>query len=149
MKGYIGAGAEEAFTNDGWMRTGDVGYVSEGELFLTGRIKEVVVQQGKKYHPEDIEWAAARAADISPSECVAFTLEGSDDGAIIAIETSVTDGLLALEQRVRAAVVNNVGVTLRTVVFVEPATLPKASSGKPQRLAARDQYARGELAANR
>jgi acyl-CoA synthetase (AMP-forming)/AMP-acid ligase II len=146
MSGYIGPGAEEAFDDDGWMHTGDVGFLAEGELFLTGRIKEVMVQQGKKYHPEDIEWAAARGAEVAPAECVAFTSIDADEGDIIvAIETPLSDGLAEVEQRVRAAVVNAVGIRLREVVFVRPATLPKASSGKAQRLAARDKHARGEL----
>ena len=146
MQGYVGPGAEDAFDKDGWMHTGDVGYLADGELFITGRIKEVIVQQGKKYHPEDIEWAAARGADVAPAECVAFTPLGADDGEIVvAVETSLTKGLEDQEQRIRAAVINSVGITLRAVVFVSPATLPKASSGKSQRLAARDKHARGEL----
>ena len=146
MQGYVGATSEEAFTADGWLRTGDVGYLADGELFLTGRIKEVMMQQGKKYHPEDVEWAAARGAGVAPAECVAFTPVGADEGQIIvAVEVPATSGLADLEQRVRASVLNTVGIVLRTVVLVAPATLPKASTGKAQRLAARDQHARGEL----
>jgi fatty-acyl-CoA synthase len=150
MDGYVGPGAEDAFVDDGWMHTGDVGYVADGELFITGRSKEVMVQQGKKYHPEDVEWAAARGANVAAAECVAFTPAGADEGEIVvALETSLPEGLDDLEQRVRAAVINGVGITLREVVFVSPDALPKASSGKAQRLAARDQYARGELTPNR
>ena len=150
MQGYVGPGAEDVFLDDGWMSSGDIGYLADGELFVTGRSKEVVIQHGKKYHPEDIEWAAARGADVAPGECVAFTPVGADEGDIvIAVETALTEGLADLEQRVRAAVINQVGIAPRSVIFVTPETLPKTSSGKAQRVEARDRYARGELSANR
>jgi fatty-acyl-CoA synthase len=149
MKGYVGPGAHEAFDDDGWMHTGDVGYVADGELFITGRIKEVIVQQGKKYHPEDIEWAAAHGAEVPPDQCVAFTpIDAREGEVVVAVETGAVSGLDDVEQAVRAAVMNRVGIPLRAAVFVGPQSLPKASSGKAQRLAARDLYARGELVAN-
>ncbi|MEY2450819.1 MAG: fatty-acyl-CoA synthase [Acidimicrobiaceae bacterium] len=150
MTGYVGLGGEDVFDANGWMRTGDVGFIAEGELFITGRVKEVIVQQGRKYHPEDIEWAAAQGADVAPGECVAFTPVGAAEGDIvIVVETSSTDALSEIEQRVRAAVINRVGIVPRTVIFVAPESLPKTASGKAQRVEARDRYARGELATNR
>ena len=150
MRGYVGPGTEEGFDDDGWMHTGDVGYLAEGELFITGRIKEVLIRQGRKYHPDDIEQAAARGAGVEQDECVAFAPVSGEEGEIVVIvETDQTQDLTELEQRVRAAVINAVGVTLRTVVFVAPKSLPKTSSGKAQRVAARDKYARGELMLNR
>ena len=150
MNGYEGPGADDPFEDDGWMRTGDVGFIADGDLFITGRIKEVLVRQGKKYHPEDIESAAAQGAEVPAAACAAFApVEGEEGEIVVAVETSATSGLVELEQRVRSAVINKVGVTLRTVVFVAPDTLPKASTGKAQRLAARDAFARGELATNR
>ncbi|MEY2450820.1 MAG: fatty-acyl-CoA synthase [Acidimicrobiaceae bacterium] len=147
LQGYIGPGAEDAFDAEGWMHTGDVGYLAEGELFITGRIKEVLIQQGKKYHPEDIEWAAALGADVGPADCVAFTpLNGDAGDIVVAVSTPLRTGLDDLERRVRASVVNAVGITLRSVVFVEPESLPRTSSGKAQRLEARELHARGGLA---
>jgi acyl-CoA synthetase (AMP-forming)/AMP-acid ligase II len=148
MQGYEGPGAHEAFVDDGWMVTGDIGYIADGELFITGRIKEVMVQQGKKYHPEDIEWAAARGAEVAPDQCVAFVPLDTADGdgqVVLAIETERIDDTVALEQRVRATVRNTVGISVHTILFVPPASLPKASNGKSQRIAARDQYASGQL----
>ena len=145
MRGYVGPGAEEGFDAEGWMHTGDVGYLADGEVFLTGRIKEVLVRQGKKYHPEDIERAAAVGAGVSQDECVAFAPLEGDEGEIIVVLEAHEGDLDAIEQRVRAAVINKIGITLRLVIFVAPQTLPKTSSGKAQRLAVRDQYARGEL----
>lgn len=146
MLGYVGPGAERAFADDDWMHTGDVGYLADGELFITGRIKEVIVRQGKKYHPEDIEWAAAHGADVAPDRCVAFApLDGREGDVVVAIESEGAGDFDDIERAVRAAVMNGVGIPLHTVLFVAPQSLPKASSGKAQRLAARDRYARGEL----
>ena len=146
MQGYIGPGAEDAFDDEGWMRTGDVGYLAEGELFITGRSKEVMIQQGKKYHPEDIEWAAARGADVAADECIAFTTsDGHEGDIVVVVGTPRRDELDDLEHRVRASVANAVGITLRCILFVEPDSLPKTSSGKAQRLAVREQHARGEI----
>jgi acyl-CoA synthetase (AMP-forming)/AMP-acid ligase II len=149
MDGYIGPGAQEVFVDGDWMPTGDVGYIVDSQLYVTGRIKEVIVRHGKKYHPEDIEWAAAHGAQVPADQCVAFTpVDGREGEVVVVIEGDRADGSGDSEQAVRAAVMNRVGVPLRSVVFVPPHSLPKASSGKAQRLAARDRFARGELAAD-
>jgi acyl-coenzyme A synthetase/AMP-(fatty) acid ligase len=87
---------------------------------------------------------------VAPAECVAFCpLVGDEGEIVVVVETPLPDDLENIEQRVRATVTNTVGITLRSVVFVAPETLPKTSNGKAQRLAARDSYAQGELTANR
>jgi acyl-CoA synthetase (AMP-forming)/AMP-acid ligase II len=146
MRGYVGPGAEPGFDDEGWMHTGDVGYLADGEVFITGRIKEVLIRQGKKYHPEDIERAAAKGADVAADACVAFTPTSGEEGEVVVlVEHEQTGDLIGVEQRVRSAVTNTIGITLRTVLFVEPGALPKTSSGKAQRLAARDKHSRGEI----
>jgi fatty-acyl-CoA synthase len=146
MHGYVGATDENPFDDDGWMSTGDIGYLAKGELYVTGRIKEVVVQQGRKYHPEDLEWSAAHALGVERSACVAFAPLGAGDGEItvaVEIENADPDEVGRL---VRAAVLNSVGVTVRTVLTLAPGTLPKGSTGKNQRLAARDWLASNRIA---
>ena len=141
---YVGPSAEDVLV-EGWMRTGDLGYLVEGELFVTGRAKELIVHLGRKYHPEDIERAAARAAGVAADACVAFSPTTASEGeVVIAIESGDHDD--ELENRVRSAVTNGVGLIPSDIVFVSRGSLPKASNGKAQRLAARDRHARGELA---
>lgn len=149
MQGYVGPGAAEAFVDDGWMQTGNVGYLARGDLYITGRIKEVLVRQGKKYHPEDIELAVARGAHVPPDRCVAFAPIDAPEGEIVVVVETAEVVLGELERRVRATVLNSVGVTLHEVVFVAPTTLPKTAKGNAQRLAVREQHRRGDLTPNR
>ena len=65
MSGYVGPGADDPFV-DGWMRTGDLGYLAGGELFVTGRLKDMMIAMGHNYYPEDFEWAAARVDGVRP-----------------------------------------------------------------------------------
>ncbi len=91
----------------GWLRTGDLGYVADGELFVTGRSKELIVHLGRNYHPEDIEWAALRVSGVLPGSCVAFADPSGEEGAVVvAVESDVDDDLRA---RVRAGITNAIG----------------------------------------
>jgi fatty-acyl-CoA synthase len=132
---------------DGWLRTGDVGYLADGELFLTGRTKELIIVKGRNYHPEDLEWAAGRVPGIDAASCAAFVTGGAgvDDEVVVVVELAgePPDGV---EATIRAAITNAVGVVVRHVVVVVPGTIPKAANGKLQRIAARDAYAAGALA---
>ena len=162
IDGYVGSAAEDVLV-DGWKRAAERNYtadevramqdesaaapryeVIDGELFVTGRVKEIIVHLGRNYHPEDIEWAAARAAGVPADACVAFSpTSGSEGELVIAIEVDAHDE--DVENRVRSAVTNGVGLVPSDVIFLARGSLPKASNGKAQRVAARDRHARGEL----
>ena len=142
MDGYVKRDVESPY-EAGWLRTGDLGYVADGELFVTGRSKELIVHFGRNYHPEDIEWAALRVSGVLPGSCVAFADPSGEEGAVIvAVESDVDDDL---RSRVRVGITNAIGLTPHDVVIVASGTIPKAANGKIQRLAARDAYARGDL----
>lgn len=145
MQSYVGPAAEDTFDGE-WLRTGDLGYLIDGQVYVTGRVKELIVHLGRKYHPEDIERAAAQAAGVLAHECVAFSpLDGAEGDVVIAIE--VDDAAPDLEALVRSAVTSGVGIVPSAIVFVPKGNLPKAANGKQQRLAARSQYASGILTA--
>jgi fatty-acyl-CoA synthase len=141
MDGYVKRDVETPIEG-GWLRTGDLGYVADGDLFVTGRTKEIIVHFGRNYHPEDIEWAALRVAGVLPGGCVAFADPRGEEGAVIVlVESDRDDGL---STRVRAGIANAVGLTPREVCVVPTGAIPKAANGKIQRLAARDAYARSD-----
>src|SRR6184192_3784372 len=124
MRGYEGETGSEPFV-DGWLATGDLGYLAEGELFLTGRIKELIVALGRNYAPQDIEWAAAGVAGVRPGRCAAFTRpDGRDGDVVVVVEARPDADLEKLPAKVRTAVADAVGLTPREVFVVAKDTLP-------------------------
>ena len=83
MRGYYGDEALTAQTvRDGWLHTGDLGYLAEGELFVCGRLKDIVIANGRKYHPQDLEWAVDDLAGIRRGRVVAFATSRAPDSPI-------------------------------------------------------------------
>jgi len=143
--GYVNTAAEGLFEGD-WFQVGDLGYMAEGELFVTGRSNEVVVHLGQKYHPEDIEQVVQRATSLPPGSCVAFSpLEGRQGDLFVVVETPTHAGDLAAQ--VSAAVTNAIGLTPTKVLLVPRGTIPTTPNGKLQRARAREMHHRGELPA--
>lgn len=134
-----------ALFRDGWLRTGDLGYLVDGELYVTGRLKDLIVVAGKNYYPKDIEDATYPLDGIRRGRVVAFSVQGSDglEHAVVCAETErdrEESTLHDLSLRIRKAVNDAVGLTVEDVVLLEPGTLPRTSSGKLQRRRARDTY---------
>ena len=136
--------------HDGWLRTGDLGYLVEGELVLCGRIKDVIIVGGRNVFPEDIERACNHVDGVRAGNVIAFGVETAKgkEGLVVVAESKLAEGTSDLEpvrrsvtERVREAV----GVPAKEVVLVAPGTLPKTSSGKLQRTLCRDQYLGREL----
>lgn len=144
MSRYVGRNAPDPFVDDGWLRTDDLGYLAEGELFPTGRAKDMVIVMGHNYYPEDFEWAAARTDGVRPGRCVAFNLPDSE--RVVVLVEAVTDAAAdGLEREVRHSVANVVGASPDRVVILPPGTVQKTTSGKLRRAAMRDAYLSGTL----
>ncbi|MDC3952544.1 fatty acyl-AMP ligase [Polyangium jinanense] len=134
----------------GFLRTGDLGYIAEGKVYICGRSKEVVIVNGRNYYPQDIEWEASQVEGVRKGNVIAFgTMKGPSDRerVVIAFETGEKDeaGKKRLEADVRKAVQQSVGLTVDDVVPLAPGVLPKTSSGKLQRAKTRELYESGEL----
>lgn len=138
-----------------WMRTGDLGVVYEGELYITGRRKDLIIVAGRNHYPQDIEATAAAAApQVADGHVVAFAVShfGGPDGAV---EKAVVVAERARsappgDQRpdeaardVRAAVWAAHDLALHDVLLIEPGGLPRTSSGKLTRNLARERYLAG------
>jgi acyl-CoA synthetase (AMP-forming)/AMP-acid ligase II len=134
-----------------FLRTGDLGFLSQGELFVTGRLKELMIVRGRNLSPEDVEQALPGAeAGLQPGAAAAFSVD--IDGAeslIIAVELRrdavKTVQRLELEALIRRRVVEETGVDPFEVVILPPASLPRTSSGKLQRITVRSRYLDGSL----
>jgi fatty-acyl-CoA synthase len=144
----------DATFHDGWLRTGDLAYLTDGELVVCGRIKDVIIVGGRNVFPEDIERAAAEVEGVRAGNVIAFGVEGRKgrEALVVVAEARLrgvgVDGpgqagpvRSAVAQRVRDAV----GLPPEEVVLVAPGTLPKTSSGKLQRSLCRSRYLESEL----
>jgi thioester reductase-like protein len=126
-----------------FLRTGDLGFLRDGELFLVGRRKDVVVVRGRNYHPHDVEWTAERAhPSIRPGGVAVFS-SADEDGAILLAEVSAPDE--SIPAQVRGALFESHGLRIDEVALVPPRTLLKTSSGKLRRAACREAYIQGTL----
>jgi acyl-CoA synthetase (AMP-forming)/AMP-acid ligase II len=144
--GYLGEDAPDPFV-DGWLRTGDLGYLADGELFVAGRAKDMVIAMGQNYYPEDFEWAAGRVAGVRAGRCVAFAEPGAER-VVVVVEPSEADAdAAALRREVSRSVKDTVGIAAGEVVVVPRGAVEKTTSGKLRRAAMRDSYAEGALAA--
>jgi fatty-acyl-CoA synthase len=141
--GYLNDAGHGALV-DGWLRVGDLGYLADGEVWVTGRADEVVVLYGEKYHPEDIEWAASRATGLRPGACAAFSVRDGRPGEFVLV-LEPDEPLGGLVDRASAAVAGAIGVAPATVLVVAPGTIPTTANGKLQRSRLRELYARGAL----
>jgi len=133
-----------------FLRTGDLGYIADGKVYICGRSKEVVIVNGRNYYPQDIEWEASQVEGVRKGNVIAFgTMKGPGDRerVVITFETAVSDeaGKKRLEAEVRKAVQQAVSLTVDDIVPLAPGVLPKTSSGKLQRAKTRELYESGEL----
>jgi fatty-acyl-CoA synthase len=126
---------------DGWLRTGDLGYLVDGEVVVCGRIKDVIIVGGRNVFPEEIERAAASAEGVRAGNVIAFGTPGrrGKEGIVVVAETREED-LGSLHDDVVERVCDAVGIPPFEVVFVTAGSLPKTSSGKLQRSTCRSQY---------
>jgi len=130
-----------------WFRTGDLGYVVDGELVVCGRIKDVIIVGGRNVFPEDVERAAESVTGVRAGNVIAFGTEGRRGReAVVVVAETKHDEIAPIRAAVAARVTDAVGVPPEDIVLVRPGTLPKTSSGKPQRSLCRRRYLGDELA---
>ena len=134
---------------DGWYFTGDMGYLADGELYVTGRKKDLIIVSGKNVYPQDIENLLHDVPGVHPGRVVAFGVKnaqlGTEDVAVLVEANSAdllddADAKAAISRTIRARVAQNTEVTARYVHVVAPKWLIKTSSGKIARAANRDKF---------
>lgn len=136
---------QKAFTKDGWYLTGDYGYLVDGELFVSGRKKDMIIVGGKNIYPQDLESIASQVPGVHPGRVVAFGIYneelGTEDVVIVAeVDTPDEAEREQIADAVRQAVTRNSAIALRNVRLVSPPWIIKTSSGKTARSANRDKY---------
>ena len=138
---------EAVFKLEGWLRTGDLGFVREGTLFVMGRLKDLIILRGRNHYPQDLEQSAELSHPGLRTGCAAaFAVEvDGNEVAVVAIEARGAGDAEAIAEAVRRAVLDEHDVPLHAVVLLEPRTVPKTSSGKIQRYACRRGFLDGSL----
>jgi fatty-acyl-CoA synthase len=143
---YRNSSATTAAFDDGWLRTGDLAYLVDGQLVVCGRQKDVIIVGGRNVFPEDVERAAGTVEGVRAGNVIAF---GSDRRrgreSIVVVAETRTDEVRAVHDSVVTKVCDAVGVPPVEVVLVRPGSLPKTSSGKLQRSLCRDRYHENQL----
>ncbi len=135
----------EAFPSDGFLHTGDLGYVADGDLYVCGRSKDLIIVRGANYHPQDLEWAVSELEGVRRGNVVAFSTQlAGEERLILAVECSSTEAA-AVKARAAARINEAFGLAPHEIVAVTLGSLPKTSSGKVQRKKTRDLYLGGQL----
>ena len=138
--------ATAATFRDGWLHTGDLGYMVDGEVYVTGRMKDLIILNGRNIHPQAMEWMIQEIDGVRKGNVVAFSVPGAEtELVVVALEKRGEVDEDALRQKVRDLVSSEFGTPVEDVVILEPSLLPKTSSGKLQRRKTRQYYLQGLL----
>jgi len=137
MAGYYNRPELTAATlRGGWLHTGDLGYLADGRLFLTGRLKDLIIRHGRNYDPADVESIAARAADGGTGTAAAFAADSATGPrVVVVVETRLRDAeaLRALTRRIREACHDALLFGPDDLRLVPRGTIPRTTSGKVRR----------------
>jgi acyl-CoA synthetase (AMP-forming)/AMP-acid ligase II len=152
MEGYLGRPqATAAVLADGWLDTGDLGFLHGGELFLTGRAKDLLILRGRNHAPEEVEQAVDGVAGVRTGCAVAVSFLPEDaacEKLVVLVEArrdTETEVFGEVAASCTTAILAATGLEPSQVVVLEPGTLPRTSSGKKRRQEALRQLLAGEL----
>ena len=140
-----------------WLRTGDLGYIKDNKLYVTGRLKDVIIVSGRNVYPQDVEQTVEKLTkDIRPGCSAAFQintgLDSTDNeippdaiGMVLELRSPKVpkETMLQLFAEIRQTVTKNHGLSVYQVAFVKPRTIPKTTSGKIRRSTCKDMMSRG------
>jgi fatty-acyl-CoA synthase len=145
---YKNEEATSAAFREGFLRTGDLGYVADGNLYVCGRVKDLIIINGANHYPQDIEWMIGDLPGVRRGNVVAFSVmtDGREE-LVLAAEGSRADAA-ELRKLIATKVAEGFGLRAMDVAIVPVGTLPKTSSGKAQRRKTKQMYEDGAMPAH-
>ena len=130
---------------DGWLHTGDLGYTVDGHVFVCGRVKDIIIIRGRNYYPQDIEWAVGELPGVRRGNVVAFGVDVAGEEQLVVCAEAHQADAEALREAVAQAVTAQFALAVHKVEVVPQGSLPRTSSGKPQRRKTKQMFLEGSL----
>src|SRR5579864_5339133 len=132
--------------DDGYLRTGDMGFFHNGELFVCGRIKDMIILRGQNYYPQDIEEVVEKASGLIRTNCVAaFQIHEDGEPALAVVAEVKNPKALPEPLKTAAAVRNYLNVEVALISFIAPRAIPRTSSGKIMRHKTKHMWLQGQF----
>jgi thioester reductase-like protein len=132
--------------DDGYLRTGDLGFIHNGELYVCGRIKDMIILRGQNYYPQDIENVVEKSSSLVRHNCVAaFQIQEDSEPALAIVAEVKNPRALPEARKIAAAVRNYLNVEVAMISFIAPRAIPRTSSGKIMRHKAKQMWLQGQF----
>jgi thioester reductase-like protein len=132
--------------DDGYLRTGDTGFLHEGELYVCGRIKDMIILRGQNYYPHDIESVVEKSSGLIRHNCVAaFQIQEDSEPALAIVAEVKSPRSLPDARKIAAAVRSYLNVEVAVICLIAPRAIPRTSSGKIMRHKAKQMWLDGEF----
>jgi thioester reductase-like protein len=132
--------------DDGYLRTGDMGFFHDGELFVCGRIKDMIILRGQNYYPQDIENVVEKASGMVRASCVAaFQIHEDSEPALAIVAEVKNPKALPEARKIAAAVRSFLNVEVALISFIAPRAIPRTSSGKIMRHKTKNMWLEGQF----
>jgi thioester reductase-like protein len=146
MKQFHARLVDDSPYDDGYLRTGDMGFFHDGELFVCGRIKDMIILRGQNYYPQDIENVVERASSLIRANCVAaFQIHEDSEPALAIVAEVKNPNALPEARKIAAAVRNFLNVEVALISFIAPRAIPRTSSGKIMRHKTKHMWQEGQF----
>ena len=132
--------------DDGYLRTGDLGFMNDGELYVCGRIKDMIILRGQNYYPHDIENVVEKSSSLIRHNCVAaFQIHEDNEPALAIVAEIKNPKVLPDARKIAAAVRNYLNVEVAMIALIAPRAVPRTSSGKIMRHKTKQMWMAGEF----
>ncbi|HEY2517961.1 MAG TPA: fatty acyl-AMP ligase [Polyangiaceae bacterium] len=130
---------------DTWLYTGDLGYLADGDLYICGRLKDIIIIRGRNFYPTDLEWVVSELPGVRRGNVVAFGVDVEGEEQLVICAEAFQSEAAGLTEQITQAIAAQVGLSVHRVAIVPQGSLPRTSSGKAQRRKTKQMFLDGTL----